>query len=74
MTKMVRRWMRLGRLPPATAVQLIPVVLAIFNFTCILKRLCEQVAKEIIVGRIFEAKVANVAKVLVEFLCKDISM
>ena len=61
-------------LPTLAIVELHPIILAILNFSCILQCLSKKISKIIIVGSVFESEVANVAKVLVEFLCKDISM
>jgi hypothetical protein len=65
--------MSLDSFPASTAVQLHPVVLAVFDLTGILECLCEEIAEEVVVGRIFEAEIADVAEVFVEFLRKALA-
>jgi hypothetical protein len=55
--------------PASAAVQLHPVILSILNFASVLESLGEQVPKVVVVGCVFETEVADVGKVLVEFLC-----
>jgi hypothetical protein len=62
-------WVRLHHLPTLAVVQLHPVVLAILNLPSALEGLGEELAQVVVVGGILESEVANVAEVLVEFLC-----
>lgn len=57
-------------LPALAVVQLHPIVLAVLNLATVLQCLGEEVAQVVVVGCVLEAKVANVRKVLVEFLCE----
>lgn len=63
----------LGRIrlvfPAPAAVQLHPVIFSILHFASVLESLGEQVPQVVVVGRIFETEIADVGKVLVEFLC-----
>lgn len=60
----------LHSLPAFTVVELHPVVLAVLDLTTVLECLSEQIAQVVVVGCVFEAKVADVRKVLVELLCE----
>lgn len=66
------RGVRLENLPALSIVQLHPVILAILHLSGALQRLCEEFAQVVIVGRVFEAEVADIAEVLIEFLCKQL--
>jgi hypothetical protein len=55
--------------PSLSVVQLHPVVLSVLDLAGALKCLSEQLAKVVIIWCILEAKVPDVAKVLVELLC-----
>jgi hypothetical protein len=65
---------RLHHLPALAVVQLHPVVLAILNLPGALKRLGEELTQVVVVRGVLETEVANVAEVLVEFLCTWISI
>jgi hypothetical protein len=65
---------RLHDLPALAIVQLHPVVLAVLNLASALERLGEELAEVVVVGGILETKVADVAKVLVEFLCCELAL
>ena len=54
--------------PAPSIVQLHPVILSVLNFASVLQSLREQITEVIIIGGIFEPKVANVRQVLVELL------
>lgn len=62
--------MRLHLLPALAVVELHPVVLAVLYLASALERLREQLTQVVVVGGVLEAQVANVAQVLVEFLCE----
>ena len=74
MSEVMLRRMRFDRLPATTPIQFHPIILAILNLASILKSLCEEIAKEVIVWGIFEAEVADIAEVLVQFLCRPVSI
>lgn len=59
--------------PAAAAIEFHPVIFAVFDFAGVLEGLSEEVAEEVIIGRVFEAEVAHVAEIFVEFFCKEIS-
>ena len=57
-------------LPTLAVVELHPVILAVLYFSGALKRLSEELAQVVIVRSVLEPEVADVAKVLVELLCR----
>lgn len=56
-------------LPAFAIVQLHPIILPVLNFPRALQGLGEQVPQVVVIGCVLEAEIANVAKILVEFLC-----
>lgn len=73
MRNVCSRRVRLHRLPTLAVVKLHPVVFAILDFASVLEGLGEEVAEIFVVWCVFETKVADIAQVLVEFLCQDVS-
>jgi hypothetical protein len=61
---------RLEDFPAFSVVQLHPVVLPVFNLAGALKCLGEQFTEVVVVWRVLEAKVPDVAEVFVELLCE----
>lgn len=59
----------LHMLPALAVVELHPVVLSVLDLAGALKRLREELTEVVIVGRVLETEVADVAEVLVELLC-----
>ena len=55
--------------PAFTAIELHPIVFTVFYFSGVFQSLCEEFAEIFVVRSVFEAKVADVAEVLVELLC-----
>lgn len=60
--------MLLDSFPSLAVVELHPVILSILNLASIFQSLGEKIAEMVVVGGIFEAKVANIGKVLVKFI------
>lgn len=56
-------------LPTFTTVEFHPVVVAILDVSYVFESLSEQVPEIVVIGRIFEAQVTNVAEIFVEFFC-----
>lgn len=61
-------------LPPASVVQLHPVIFAIFDFPGILQCLGEQVSQVVIVRGVFKPEVAHVGQIFIELLCRETSV
>jgi len=55
--------------PSLSVVQLHPIVFSIFDFSCVLESLGEQIPKVVVVRCILETEVPHVAQVFVELLC-----
>lgn len=66
--------MGLHGFPSLAVVDLHPVVFAILNLARVLQCLRKEIAQVIVVRVVLETKVADVAEVLVEFLCKTVSL
>lgn len=65
--------MRSCSLPALSIVELHPIVFAVFDLSRALQRLREKLPQVVVIGSVLKAKVADVAQVLVEFLCKVVS-
>ncbi len=74
MSKMMLRRMGFDRLPATTTIQFHPVIFAVLDLASILQCLCKEVAKEVVVWGVLEAKVADVAEVFVELLWRMVSI
>ena len=59
--------------PAAAVVQLHPIIFAILHLAGILEGLRQDVAQVVVIGCIFKPEVANIAQILVEFLCQTVS-
>lgn len=63
------RRVRFEDFPALPIVQLHPVIFSILYLSGALESLCEQFAQIVVVGRVFEAEVTDIAEILVELLC-----
>jgi hypothetical protein len=64
--KMLLRRIRLV-LPSSSIIELHPIILAIFDFSCVLEGLREQVSQVVVVWSVLKAEVAHISEVLCEF-------
>lgn len=56
-------------LPSLAVVKLHPVIFAVLNVSGVFQRLSEQVSEVVIIWRVLEAKIADIAQIFVELFC-----
>lgn len=67
--KVCLRRVLLQDFPAFAIVELHPVIFSILDFSSVFQSLSKEIAKVVVVGGVFEAEIANVREVFVEFLC-----
>ena len=55
--------------PALAIVQFHPIILSIFDVSCVLECLREQITKIVVIGRILKSEIPHVAQIFVELFC-----